>query len=151
MKSVFLLLFLTLGLVSKGQENGIRFGSDSLLSSVLRKAMTANMLVFVACYTAWCGPCREMDRQEYSDAEVGKFFNKNFICVKFNMEKPEGLKIGKEYNIKAFPTLLFLNSKGEQIYYYLGSLDSKTFIKIGQNVLNKNLKDMTNSVKAGIK
>jgi thiol:disulfide interchange protein len=126
MKTVFLLLFLTLGLVSKGQENGIRFGNDSLLSSVLRKARTANMLVFVDCYTAWCGPCREMDRQVFSNVEVGKFFNKNFICVKFDMEKPEGLNIQKKYNVNAYPTLLFLNDKGEQIYYYVGSLDIKT-------------------------
>lgn len=149
MKSFFLLLFLTFGLASLGQKTGINFSSDSSLSIVLKKALSNNKLVFVDCYATWCGPCKEMDSEVYPDVEVGEFFNKNFISVKFDMEKPEGLKIRKKYNIQAYPTLIFLNGKGEQIHYAVGFFESKTFINIGQIALNKHLKIITNSVIKG--
>jgi thiol:disulfide interchange protein len=149
MKSAILLLFLTLGLNSQGQESGIRFSNDSLLSIVLKKAKIENKLVFVDCYATWCRPCRDMDLETFPDAEVGKFFNKNFICVKFDMEKPEGLKIRKKYNVTAYPTYLFLNIKGEQVYYSVGFNKPFIFINIAKIALNKHLNIMTNSVIKG--
>lgn len=144
MKSLFLLLFLALGLVTKGQESGISFSNDTLLSSAIRKAMTENKLIFVDCYATWCVPCKDMEKEVFSDSKVGKFFNKNFINVKFDMYKPEGIKIKTKYNVKAYPTFLFLNLKGEQVYYSIGFIEPKAFINIAQNALNTHLKIMTN-------
>jgi thiol:disulfide interchange protein len=139
MKSLYLLLFLSFGLASQAQENGIRFTNDTLLSTLLEKAMNARKLVFINCYDTICGACKLMDKQVYSDKEVGIFFNKNFINAKFDMLSPERLKLLKAYNINALPTFLFVNSKGELVMKAIGYLDSKNFIKIGQTALNPKL------------
>jgi len=148
MRSLFLFIFLTLGLISTAQDNGIRFSPDTLLSSALKKAKADNRLIFIDCFTTWCGPCKNMDKQVYTDDEVGKFFNRNFINVKFDMEKSEGLKIKNSYEVNAYPTFLFLNSKGEKVYYAVGYFDSEPFINIGQNALNANLKILTKKVES---
>ena len=139
MKLLCLLLFLTLGLSSGAQVNGIRFTNDTLLSTILEKAKKANKLVFIDCYDTFCGACKLMDKQVFPDKEVGSFFNKNFINAKFDMLKSEGIKIQKTYNIRWVPTFLFLNSKGEIVASAIGFLDSKNFIRIGQSALTPKL------------
>ena len=144
MKPLLLLLFMSLELPSFAQNTGIRFTNDSLLIDVLKKAKTGNKLIFMDCYTSWCGPCKMMDKQVYPDNEVGRFMNKNFINVKFDMEKAEGINIKNKYNVTAYPTFLFLNSKGEKVYYTVGFFESKIFLNICQSALNANNKILTN-------
>lgn len=41
---------------------------------------------FVDFYTSWCGWCKKMDRDTFTDPTVAKLLNKYFIPVKFNAE-----------------------------------------------------------------
>ena len=96
------------------REDGINFEKNISLTAALAKAKKENKLVFIDCYTSWCGPCKELAQNIFPLKEVGDFYNKNFICLAFDFEKnPDGIKLSKKYNIKAYPTFLFLNEKGE--------------------------------------
>lgn len=139
MKTLCLLLLLTLGLPCGAQVNGIRFTNDALLSNLLEKAKKTNKLIFIDCFDTICPACKKMDKLVYTDKEVGIFFNNNFINAKFDMLKPEGMKLTETYKIVAIPTYLFLNSKGELVLKAIGFLDSKNFIKIGQSALTPKL------------
>ncbi|HMP29907.1 MAG TPA: DUF255 domain-containing protein [Saprospiraceae bacterium] len=44
---------------------------------------------FVDVYTEWCGWCKVMDRETFSQKEVIDFMNKNFHNVKFDAEQRE--------------------------------------------------------------
>jgi thiol-disulfide isomerase/thioredoxin len=146
MKSFFVLLFISLASTSIAQTSGIRFTNDSLLIDILKKTKTDNKLIFMDCYTSWCAPCRMMDKQVYSDNEVGRFFRRNFLSVKFDMEKSEGIIIKKKFNVEAYPTFLFLNPKGELVFKAVGFADPKSFINIAQDALNANINILTNKV-----
>lgn len=143
MRSLPLILILSLGLNTFAQTKGIKFINDTLLSTVLKKSKTENKMIFIDCYTSWCAPCKNMDRQIYPDESVSVFYNKNFINVKFDMEKSEGIKIKKSYNVEAYPTFLYLNSKGELIFKAIGFADSPTFINIGQNAVKSNISKLS--------
>ncbi|MGC1390917.1 MAG: DUF255 domain-containing protein [Bacteroidales bacterium] len=143
MRSLPLVLILTFGLNTYAQTKGIKFINDILLSTILKKSKTENKMIFVDCFTYWCAPCKNMDRQIYPDESVGIFYNKNFVNVKFDMEKAEGIKIKKIYNVEAYPTFLYLNSKGELIFKVVGFTDSPTFINIGQNALKLNISKLS--------
>lgn len=45
--------------------------------------------IFIDVYTDWCGWCKVMDRNTFSDPEVAKLLNEEFYAVKFNAEQRE--------------------------------------------------------------
>lgn len=48
--------------------------------------------ILIDVYTDWCGWCKKMDKNTYTDAEVIKNLNKNYYLVKFNAEQKEDVK-----------------------------------------------------------
>ena len=44
-----------------------------------------------------------------------------WLCLKMDMEKGEGIDIRKKYDVRGYPTLLFLNSSGEVVHRLLGA------------------------------
>lgn len=80
------------------------------LPSAMTQAKQANKLVMVDFYTDWCGWCKELDKTTYSDAAVGKA-TQQVVAVKVNAEK-EGLAAAKKYQVRSFPTILFVAPDG---------------------------------------
>jgi thioredoxin-related protein len=48
-------------------------------------------LIFVDCYTDWCGWCKVMDNKTFSDETIATLMNYYFINVKFNAEQKEDI------------------------------------------------------------
>ncbi len=95
--------------------------------------------IFVDMYTSWCGPCKMMDRNTFTNKDVITYINANFYAVKFNAEGNEVIKDNKRtfsnpgYNpakakkrnsqhqftkymgVRAYPTVLFLGEDGNLI------------------------------------
>ena len=78
----------------------------------LAAAKVENKLVFVDCYTTWCGPCKLMAERILPLPEVGDYLNARFVCLQIDMEKGEGPELAKEYGVDAFPTFLVVNPDG---------------------------------------
>ena len=113
------------------QKTGIQF-SKSDWKTNLKQAKKADKLIFVDAYTTWCGPCKYMTASVFPDKAVGDFYNENFINVKMDMEKGEGIEFAKTYQIRAYPTLLFINGNGEMVHKGLGGRPTAEFISLGE-------------------
>jgi thiol-disulfide isomerase/thioredoxin len=121
------------------QNRSNSFDSTSLERSI-EKAKSDNRLIFIDCYTSWCGPCKEMSKHVFTQDSVADFFNAHFVNVKLDMEKGEGPAVQKEFHVEAFPTYLLLNGNRKLIYRFVGGMPADTFlarIKKGMDTLNR--------------
>jgi len=68
------------------------------ISDVESKINKKSKKVIVDVYTEWCGPCKMMDRNTFTDPAVIDVLGKKFYPVKFNAEGPEAVKFkGQDY------------------------------------------------------
>lgn len=108
-------------------SQGINF-EHGTFNEALAKAKAENKMVFMDCYTTWCGPCKMLAKKVFPQKEVGDYFNSHFVSVKMDMEKGEGIELLKKYGVKAFPTLLFMDAKGEVLHTMVGGSDAEGLI-----------------------
>ena len=95
---------------------------------VIKKAKKENKLIFVDCYTSWCGPCKMMAKDVFTQDHVADYFNSNFVNYKIDMEKGEGPELKPGWKINAYPTFLVINSDGEVIHRVVGAYGADEFI-----------------------
>lgn len=136
MKTRFLILLLS-AIANLSLAQGIEFFEGSL-EEALAKAKLEDKLIFVDAYTTWCGPCKAMSKNVFTDVNVGEFYNKSFINLKIDQEKGEGLDFAKKYNVRFYPTFVFINSEGEMAHKAVGYIEVEDFILLGAAATNDN-------------
>ncbi|MCZ4695576.1 thioredoxin [Ancylomarina euxinus] len=118
-------------------SEGIKF-EHGTLNEAFAKAKQENKLIFIDCYTTWCGPCKYLSKKVFTNDEVGDFFNARFINMKMDMESDAGKLISGKYQVKSFPTLLWLDFEGNVQHRVVGASDNKSLIKAAQIALDEN-------------
>ncbi len=95
-----------------------------------QNSLTNNEKIVVDFYADWCIPCKELDKLTFSDEKVLEEF-KNFKLYKVDMtqtlsEANENLR--KKFNIIGMPTVLIINSKGEEVKRITGFVNAEEFL-----------------------
>jgi thioredoxin-related protein len=96
--------------------------------------------VFLFFEAEWCGTCKRMLRTVFPQPEVDRLLSENYHAVSidldsrkeilFNGQKLTKRSLARELEIEATPTLLFLNSAGEELGRFLGFLDEDDFKRL---------------------
>ena len=87
-----------LALIFSGQ--GV-YSQQVSFENALKTAKKEHKKVIVDIYTDWCGWCKKMDREAYSDEGIKKIIKDDFIYVKLNAEG-KGLASLKMFYILRF-------------------------------------------------
>lgn len=117
------------------QTPGVQFTKSKTLTALLDQAEVENKLIFVDFYTTWCLPCRLMDEEVFPDERVGDFMNENFINYKVDAEKDNGVNLAFVYEVSAYPTLLFLDTKGRVIEKKIGAAFHDELLTMAERAL----------------
>lgn len=86
------------------------------------KALKQNKIILVDAYTEWCGWCKKMDRDTYTNADVVKKINQHFVAIKFNPEvEHSSYKVGDQTltNLQLYSLLCQGKSTGFPTVYYI--------------------------------
>jgi thiol-disulfide isomerase/thioredoxin len=126
------LCFSTFTFSQAPNEKGIQFEKNSSWEQIVAKAQKENKHIFVDCFTTWCGPCKMLDKGAFASEKTGEFFAKNFVSLKLQMNKTAqdvdyvknnyalSEKFAKDYLVRAYPTMLIFNPKGELVHRIVG-------------------------------
>ena len=129
-------VLMLLGLVANAQ--GIEFFHGSY-EEALEKAQKENKKIFVDVYTTWCGPCKQMTKKTFTDPEVGKLYNEEFVALKLDAENEADSPFFDKYTATAFPTVFWLDSKGDILDQNVGYLDPAGLLSVTKKAVNNNI------------
>jgi thiol:disulfide interchange protein len=123
---------------AQGSKNSseINFIENSL-GEAIKQASAKNKYIFVDAYASWCGPCKMLKATTFKNNKVAEFYNNNFINVAIDMEKGDGPKLASAWGLRAYPTLIILNSKGKAVYGTVGFIRPDDLIQFGVKGLTK--------------
>lgn len=107
---LFTLLIAVVVMNATAQNRSINFEQTKEWKKIVKKAKKEKKLIFVDCYTSWCGPCKMLAKDVFTNDKVADFFNANFVNAKFDMEKEaDGVVLKKQFGVNFFPTLVFVD------------------------------------------
>lgn len=133
MKNILIILCLFVSGVSVAQEI-----NWMTMNEALEAQKKEPRKIFMDVFTTWCGPCKLLDKNTFSDKSVIEYLNKNYYAVKFNAEGEEQVTYkdftytNPNYNpdrkgrnalhlfahalkVSAYPTMVFFKEDGELI------------------------------------
>ena len=88
--------------------------------------------VIIDFYADWCIPCKELDALTFSDPDVISL-SKEFETYKADMTKSlssEVEDLRAKFKIVGVPTVLILNSNGEEVKRITGFVNAKEFYSV---------------------
>ena len=135
---IFAFLFILMAGVMQAQE--IKWMS---MNEALEAQKENPKAIFMDAYTSWCGPCKMLDKNTFTNKDLVEYVNENFYAVKFNAEGPEEIKykdkifknpkydadrrgrngtheFASAMRISGYPTMVFFDEKGEMIAPVVG-------------------------------
>ena len=88
-KLIFGFVILTLSLTTVAQSPEVSASAVKWMSfeEAVEKSKTEKRKIFIDVYTDWCGWCKVMDKNTFTDPEVAKVLNEKFYPVKFDAEQ----------------------------------------------------------------
>lgn len=113
-------------------DNSIQWNKFDL--SIYENTVNEGDPIIIDFYADWCIPCKELDKQTFSDKRVIEL-SKKFVMIKADMTKTlseETVKIANKFNIVGMPTVLIIDSKGNELERLTGFVNADEFIKIMQ-------------------
>ncbi len=129
------LILATIGLASAALA-GEKIPWHTDWKSASNAARKANKPIMIDFYTDWCGWCKKLDKDTYSDDRVADLLKKNFVALKLNAEK-NGRQLAQRYKVQGYPTILFVNAEGQVIDRIGGYKPPRPFADDLQRILEK--------------
>jgi thioredoxin-related protein len=131
MKKIFVFLLLAITTISSYSQNkSVKWYTIQEAEKLSKQSFRP---IFVDTYTDWCGWCKKMDQETFTNSVIIDILNSRFYPVKFDAEGKESVnffgqtfindgKAGKAHQLAvallngqlSYPTVVFLTKQGDK-------------------------------------
>jgi len=112
---------------------------DLPFDRALETAGEQSKAVFIDFFTTWCGPCKRLDAETWTDESVRTWLSDRAIPLKLDAEEQK--ELADRYRIRGYPTMLFLTPEGEEIERLVGFLPPADFLEQAGLILESGTTD----------
>jgi thioredoxin len=111
---------------SQDQTSNLNWHSD--MNSALDEAKKTRKPIMIDFYATWCSYCQQLDNETFQDPRVQEKLSQDYVRVKIDGDQNPDLV--SKYNIFGYPTLVFLNSDGQEIKRQEGYLPADQLLNL---------------------
>jgi thioredoxin-related protein len=90
------------------------------MQAARQRASDQELMMFVDVYATWCGPCKLMDQQVYTDPDVAEYMNAHFVSVRMDGESEYGSMYAAEQQLEGYPSMFIFSREGEPVSKVIG-------------------------------
>jgi thiol:disulfide interchange protein DsbD len=106
---------------------GVNFYNQKF-ESVLDSAKAKKKLLMIQCSAEWCLPCKQMEKYTFTDGVLIAYAKKELICKKWDGASFDDIDWLSKYKVQKFPTTLFINASGKEVFRLTGFQSAKSII-----------------------
>jgi thiol-disulfide isomerase/thioredoxin len=135
----FVILFILFAINQSVSAQGIIF--EPTIDAAIKKAQATGKPIFVECYHPNCPICLSLE-PTLKNAQVGKYYNQNFVNFKLNLSDANQVKYldKKKIRLISYPLFLYFD-KNQNIIHSTDPLNTaEGFIQHGQDALNPSVR-----------
>ena len=135
---------LLLAAVPAAAQSAADYPEDSpnwlTMGEAVASAQNDGDIVLIHAYTVWCGWCRELDSNTYTDDAVQAYLAEHFEVTRLDIESPEKVnffgghvsmsELGEALEVRSTPTTLFMDSNGSYMTKLPSYMPPERFILV---------------------
>jgi len=106
-------------------------------AKTLQTSKDSHKLIFLDLYATWCGPCKMLKKNTFTNKDVAEYFNSHFVNASVDVEKGIGITLAEQYNVSMLPTLIVANQDGKPILFTTGYLEPKEILRFAKAAVEK--------------
>jgi thioredoxin-related protein len=133
----FILLFVLPSFISKPINTETKVINWVSITEAYQMNQKEPRKIFVDVYTNWCGWCKKMDKDTFTDPDVVDMVNEKFYAVKLNAENTDPIimagdtttaqMIARSMGVSGYPTIVYIKEDFKTIQPVPGYQNAKKF------------------------
>jgi thioredoxin-like negative regulator of GroEL len=87
-----------------------------------KMSLATNKFIIVDFWATWCGPCKKMESDSWSNAEVNQILE-GYVQVKVDIDADK--ELARHYGIESIPNMFIMDGNGKVVYTFSGYHDAE--------------------------